>query len=87
MMAWNKDYYDATDGLYHFTSFSKKWLHGFYGGDDVFAIWPTWPALGLDQRTQWQLMEALPGGLQQQTKLAAIAHSMAQNILSAITLG
>ncbi len=75
MMAWNKDYYDATDGLYHFTSFLKKMVT-LYGGDDVFAIWPTWPALGLDQRTQWQLMEALPGGLQQQTKLAAIAHSM-----------
>lgn len=75
MMAWNKDYYDNADSSYHFASFLEK-MKTLYGGDDVFAIWPTWPVLGLDQRTQWKLMEALPGGLQQQQKLAAIAHNM-----------
>lgn len=75
MMAWNKEYYDASDSSYHFASFLEK-MKTLYGGDDVFAIWPTWPVLGLDRRTQWQLMEALPGGLQQQKKLAGIAHSM-----------
>lgn len=75
MMAWNKDYYDAADNSYHFASFLEK-MKSLYGGDDVFAIWPTWPVLGLDQRSQWQLMEALPGGLPQQKKLAAIAHGL-----------
>lgn len=75
MMAWNKDYYDAADSSYHFASFLEK-MKSLYGGDDVFAIWPTWPVLGLDQRTQWQLMEALPGGLPQQKKLAVIAHGL-----------
>ena len=73
MMAWEKNYY--SDSTYHFKEFleHKKKL---YGGDDIFTIWPTWPVLGLDQRTQWDLMEDLPGGISKQKELATLAHSM-----------
>lgn len=72
MMAWEKNYY--SDSSYHFKEFlqHKKEL---YGGDDIFTVWPTWPVLGLDQRTQWNLMEDLPGGIKKQNELAAISHS------------
>lgn len=73
MMAWEKNYYNAKDGEYKLSEFleNKKEL---YGGDDIFTIWPTWPVLGLDQRTQWNLMEDLPGGIVKQKELAALAH-------------
>ncbi len=73
MMAWEKNYY--SDSSYHLKEFleDKKKL---YGGDDIFTIWPTWPVLGLDQRTQWNLMEDLPGGIAKQKELAVLSHSM-----------
>lgn len=73
MMAWNKNYYDADDSSYHLANFLSE-MKSLYGGDDVFAIWPTWPVLGLDQRTQWDLMKDLPGGLSQQKSLSKYCH-------------
>ena len=73
MMAWNKDYYSLADSSYHLPQFLSK-MQTLYGGDDVFAIWPTWPGLGMDQRSQWKLMEDLPGGLSQQKNLTAYCH-------------
>jgi formylglycine-generating enzyme required for sulfatase activity len=75
VMAWEKNYYNAVDSSYHLKEFLEK-AKRFYGGDDIFTIWPTWPVLGLDQRTQWNLMEDLPGGIAKQKELAALAHSM-----------
>ena len=73
MMAWEKNYY--SDSLYHYREFlgHKRKL---YGGDDIFTIWPTWPVLGLDQRSQWDLMKDLPGGIAKQQELASLSHSM-----------
>jgi formylglycine-generating enzyme required for sulfatase activity len=73
MMAWKRNYY--SDSSYHFKEFleGKKKL---YGDDDIFTIWPTWPVLGLDQRTQWNLMEDLPGGIAMQKELASLSHSL-----------
>ncbi|HET6766650.1 MAG TPA: hypothetical protein VFH08_04605, partial [Chitinophagaceae bacterium] len=73
MMAWEKNYY--SDGAYHIKEFLEH-KKNLYGGDDIFTIWPTWPVLGLDQRTQWNLMEDLPGGIAKQKELALLAHSM-----------
>lgn len=75
MMAWEKNYYNANDTAFHLKEFleDKKKL---YGGDDIFTIWPTWPVLGLDQRTQWNLMEDLPGGIAKQRELASLSHAM-----------
>lgn len=75
MMAWEKNYYNTVDSSYHLKEFLEK-AKRFYGGDDIFTIWPTWPVLGLDQRTQWDLMEDLPGGITKQKELAALSHSM-----------
>ncbi|MGE5520081.1 MAG: formylglycine-generating enzyme family protein, partial [Candidatus Dadabacteria bacterium] len=75
MMAWNKDYYSLSDNSYHLPGFLTR-MKMLIGGDDVFAIWPTWPGLGLDQRTQWKLMEDLPGGLEQQKALSNFSHSI-----------
>ena len=34
-----------------------------YGGIDSVLVWPTYPLLGLDDRNQYEIFEALPGGL------------------------
>jgi len=73
MMAWEKNYY--SDSSYHLKEFLED-KQKLYGGDDIFTIWPTWPVLGLDQRTQWNLMEDLPGGLAKQKELAELSHFM-----------
>ncbi|MES1219810.1 MAG: SUMF1/EgtB/PvdO family nonheme iron enzyme, partial [Bacteroidota bacterium] len=73
MMAWEKNYFNASDSSYKLKDFLER-TKTFYGGEDIFAIWPTWPALGLDQRTQWNLMQDLPGGLQKQRELSQSSH-------------
>jgi len=73
MMAWEKNYY--SDSSYYFKDFLQN-KQKLYGGDDIFTIWPTWPVLGLDQRTQWDLMGDLPGGISKQKELASLAHTM-----------
>jgi len=59
MMTWDHQYYDASE--FHLEDFLKK-SEKLFGGNDVIGIWPNWPMLGLDQRNQWDLYRALPGG-------------------------
>jgi formylglycine-generating enzyme required for sulfatase activity len=70
--AWDKEFYDATNGGYTFDAFLQKFEKST-GGIDVFGIWPTWPALGLDQRNQWDLYRDLPGGLSKLKELSTYA--------------
>jgi hypothetical protein len=69
MMNWDHQYYDAKDGAFHMEEFLQKGKK-LYGGDDVIGIWPNWPMLGLDQRNQWDLYRALPGGTAKIKELA-----------------
>ena len=62
MMAWDKDFYDATTNKLNWTKFLQRG-DKLYGGDDVICLWPTWPSLGLDQRNQFDMYRDLPGGL------------------------
>lgn len=61
-MAWDKDVYDPVSQRYTLTDFVRRGKR-LYGGDDAVGLWPTWPALGLDQRNQFDLYRDLPGGL------------------------
>ena len=62
MMTWDKYFYKRTTANYAIQDFVKRGQN-LYGGDDIIAIWPTWPTLGLDQRNQFDLFNDLPGGL------------------------
>lgn len=64
--AWNRDFYDWREQQYHYFSFLEKGKY-YFGGYDVFGLWPTWPRLGVDQRNQWDLFADMPGGLDQLT--------------------
>ncbi|MBN2665653.1 MAG: formylglycine-generating enzyme family protein [Bacteroidales bacterium] len=63
-MAWDREFFDRSTGLYTFTDVLRKGMDSF-GYIDVYGLWPTWPRLGLDQRNQWDLYRDLPGGLRQ----------------------
>lgn len=73
MMAWDKDYYNSEASSYNLENFLAR-VKTLYGGDDICTIWPTWPVLGLDERTQWDLIKDLPGGLAKQKELATQCH-------------
>ncbi len=61
IMGWDRDFYDPQTQTYQLESFLQR-MTPLLGGTDVVGIWPNWPMLGLDQRNQWDLMRALPGG-------------------------
>ncbi len=73
--AWDQMFYDREKRRYNFFSFLKEG-EDFFGGYDVYGIWPTWPRLGLDERSQWQLYRDLPYGL---PKLKELSHFAKKN--------
>jgi hypothetical protein len=45
-----------------------------FGGYDGVLLWPAYPRLGIDQRSQWDFYDDLPGGWADLRALAARAH-------------
>ncbi|MFM7195064.1 MAG: sulfatase-modifying factor protein, partial [Bacteroidota bacterium] len=72
LMAWDKSYYDSRSGNFNLAAFADRGRK-LYGGDEVICLWPTWPALGMDARNQFDLYRDLPGGL---AGLKALADSL-----------
>lgn len=73
MMAWDRRFYDREDGRYHVDGYLSV-MDGLIGGYDIYGIWPTWPALGMDQRNQWDMFRDLPGGYEQLRAVSATCH-------------
>ncbi len=71
-MAWDHEFYDRQGRRYRFYDFLKEGKD-YFGGYDIYAIWPTWPRLGLDHRSQWDLYGDLPHGLDKLRELAEFA--------------
>ncbi|MGB9863389.1 MAG: formylglycine-generating enzyme family protein [Candidatus Saccharicenans sp.] len=71
--AWDRTYYDFEKQEYSFYRNITAW-DKFVGRVDIFAIWPTWPRLGLDQRNQFDLYRDLPGGLNELRRQADYLH-------------
>ena len=72
--AWDQKYYDAMKGRYDFYRFIAQ-EDKVLGGYDAYALWPTWPRLGLDQRNQWDMYSDLPGGLRELRRQAEFIHA------------
>ncbi|MBD3224338.1 MAG: sulfatase-modifying factor protein, partial [Caldithrix sp.] len=69
MYAWDHDFYDTHKRRYTYPAFLDR-AEKYLGGWDAFALWPTWPTLGIDQRNQWDLYGDLPGGLSRVREIA-----------------
>ena len=73
MMGWDHDIYDIQKGRYtlnDFITFNNRVL----GGSEIYGLWPTWPALGMDQRNQWDMYCSMPGGMLAVKRLADLCH-------------
>ncbi|MFN8206545.1 MAG: SUMF1/EgtB/PvdO family nonheme iron enzyme [Bacteroidales bacterium] len=70
--AWDHNFYDLETKKFNFYTFLEQGKK-YFGGYDVFALWPTWPRLGLDQRNQFDLYSSLPYGLPKLKELANYA--------------
>jgi gamma-glutamyl hercynylcysteine S-oxide synthase len=74
MFAWDHEYYDRKTETYNYKNYLTKGKR-YFNGWDVFCIWPTWPALGVDERNQWDLYDDLPGGLNQMKEFSEYSKS------------
>jgi hypothetical protein len=72
--AWDHDYYDALKGEARFDRFMASY-DSLLGGFDAYVLWPTWPRLGLDRRTQWDMYRDLPGGFCELKRQVRFSHS------------
>ncbi len=62
MMAHDRYFYDPVKRKYTVNRYLND-LQKRYGGIDAVLIWPTYPNIGIDNRNQFDLVAAMPGGL------------------------
>ena len=55
-------FYDPAEHRYTVEKYLGD-LERRYGGVDSILLWPTWPNIGIDSRSQFDLFASLPGGL------------------------
>lgn len=67
--AWHNYFYDGEKNLLTYNDFDKN-IQKNFGGDDFMILWTGFPVLGLDQRNQWDLIRAMPGGVAQLRKIS-----------------
>lgn len=75
MMNWDTRFFDYKDGKFHVKEHLER-MKKLMGGYDVYSIWPTWPALGMDQRNQWDMFRDLPGGYDKLREISDQCHEM-----------
>eukprot|EP01044_Picomonas_judraskeda_P004380 COSAG03_NODE_384_length_8325_cov_50.332726_11_plen_256_part_00 len=56
-------------------------LRARYGGIDSVLVWPSYPLLGLDDRSQYEIFEALPGGLAGLREMVGEMHKQGVRVL------
>jgi iron(II)-dependent oxidoreductase len=61
MMAEERFFYDPATGRYTVDRYLDD-LKKRFGGIDSVLIWPSYPNLGIDDRNQFDLLRAMPGG-------------------------
>ena len=74
IMAWDHIFFDEhgqSSNLESFLERSKRLI----GGNEAISIWPNWPMLGLDQRNQWDMFRALPGGTENLRHMAELCRA------------
>ena len=62
MMAHERYFYDPVSRKYTVNRYLDD-LQKRYGGIDAVLIWPTYPNIGIDNRNQFDLVAAMPGGI------------------------
>ena len=81
LMANDKNLYDK-NGNYDIQNCLKKYEDN-YGGVDVVVLWPTYPQLGFDNRSQYSFYRNLPGGVVGLKKLCDQIHQLGKKLMIA----
>ena len=72
--------FNQTTQRYSVSTFLED-LKTRYGGIDSVLLWPTYPLSGLDDRSQYEIFEALPGGIDGLRELVEDMHEQGVRVL------
>jgi gamma-glutamyl hercynylcysteine S-oxide synthase len=73
MMVEDRYFYDADAGHYTVDRYLDD-LDKRYGGIDSVLIWPVYPNIGIDNRNQYDMVRAMPGGIAGVKQMVADFH-------------
>jgi iron(II)-dependent oxidoreductase len=79
-MVEDRFFYDAARREYTVDRFLNDLDHR-YGGIDSVLLWPVYPNIGIDNRSQWDLVRAMPGGVPALRKVVAEFHRRGVHVL------
>jgi gamma-glutamyl hercynylcysteine S-oxide synthase len=79
-MVEDRFFYDVAAGRYTVAKFLDD-LTNRYGGIDSVLLWPVYPNIGIDNRSQWDLTRDLPGGVQKLKEVVAEFHQHGVRVL------
>ncbi|HKW30545.1 MAG TPA: SUMF1/EgtB/PvdO family nonheme iron enzyme [Verrucomicrobiae bacterium] len=80
MMVEDRYFYDPVSGKYTVDRYLDD-LGKRYGGIDAVLIWAVYPNIGIDDRNQFDLVRALPGGLAGVRQMVADFHRRGVKVL------
>ena len=80
MMVEDRYFYDAEAGRYTVDKYLDD-LDKRYGGIDSVLIWPVYPNIGIDNRNQYDMVRAMPGGIAGVKQMIADFHHRGVKVL------
>src|ERR1700722_15296132 len=84
-MGEDRSLYDPVAGKYTVDRYLDD-LEKRYGGIDSILVWPVYPNIGVDNRNQYDLLRAMPGGVAGVKKMVADFHRRAVKVLFPVML-
>jgi len=85
MMIHERTFYDPAAGRYTVDRYLDD-LDKRYGGIDSVLIWQSYPNIGIDNRNQYDLIRAMPGGLDGRKQMVADFHRRGVRVLFPVML-
>jgi gamma-glutamyl hercynylcysteine S-oxide synthase len=80
MMVEDRYFYDVEAGRYTVDKYLDD-LDKRYGGIDSVLIWPVYPNIGIDNRNQYDMVRAMPGGIAGVKQMVADFHRRGVKVL------
>ena len=85
MMVEDRYFYDPVAGKYTVDKYLDD-LKKRYGGIDSVLIWPVYPNIGIDNRNQYDMLRAMPGGIAGVRQMVADFHRLGVKVLFPVML-
>jgi gamma-glutamyl hercynylcysteine S-oxide synthase len=85
MAVEDRYFYDPVAGKYTVDKYLDD-LEKRYGGIDSVLIWPVYPNIGVDNRNQYDLLRAMPGGVPGVKQMVADFHRRGVKVLFPVML-